>query len=144
MNKSVVFGIGGVAVGTGIGFVIGKITYKKKLDKAERDIEILLKEINRPEKDSEVGDGEDTSEEESSEGAIEAGSEVKEDGRQLYFRNDLVPDEKEIEYETFYREGYKMACKIGVDPAEAEHPVEESDDSEDVDSASEGIRRINR
>ena len=126
MNKNVVFGIGGLVVGTGIGFVVGKITYKKKLDKAERDIEILLKEINRPEKDSEVGDEDTNKEEEKPEAAGEVSAAVNEEGQRKLYSGERSESKKEVDYEAFYAKGYKASYK--VDPAEMEHPEDDEQD----------------
>lgn len=143
MNKNVIFGVGGMLAGTGVGFVLGKMTYKKKLDKAERDIEVLLKEINHPEEDSEVSDEEGTEEEEDS-GSVEETETVSGRREESY---QMTSDSEVVDYDSFYSgPGYKKRnyisnkeetgssdAVVGVDPAEREFP-EEDDDYEDLSS----------
>lgn len=139
MKKNITFGIGGLIVGGAAGFLAGKLTYKKKLKMAEMDIETLLKEINRPEEDSEVSDEDDTKEEEATGAAGTDEESVKaEKGPGSW-------EGSSVNYEDFYAgHGYRSnyilkpddsdADTRGIDPAERESPEDdEIDDYEDWD-----------
>lgn len=124
MKKSIIFGFGGLLIGGAGGFIAGRITYKKKLDKAERDIEVLLKEINRPEEESEVSDEDGTEEEESSEGAAQDEESKEQPSSNGYGSVDAGDS---VDYDTFYTgKGYKHIKAVAgcTDLAEYESPQE--------------------
>ena len=147
MNKNIIFAIGGAVVGGAVGFLAGKLTYKKKLDKAEMDINTLLKEINRPEEDSEVNDEDGTEEqEEDTETGKKTEAQVKEQPPKVKYSKESGADK--VDYDSFYSDrssgrGYKSnyilkeeagdADQSGVDPAEREFPDDDSEIDEDED-----------
>ena len=145
MKKNIIFAIGGAVIGGAIGFIAGKMTYKKKLDKAEMDIETLLKEINRPEEDSEVNDEDGTEEEETE--PEDGGNPVeKKSGQPSMSYGAREAGDSVVDYDSFYSApGYKSnyiskreksvngGSSVGVDPAERESPKEEADEDEEYD-----------
>ena len=138
-KKNIIFGFGGFMLGAGAGFAAGKFTYKKKLAKAESDIEVLLKEINYPDKDSEVSDEEEEDDEQLTD-SVKA--EVKETVRPSY--DSESKDTAAIDYNTFYSDKgnyiHKNRVGSGVDPAERESPEDDLSEEEDNEDWSSDTR----
>lgn len=127
MNKGIIFFGVGTVVGGAIGYVVGRNVYKKKLVKAEHDIDVLLKEINAPLKESEVSDDSDDTDDAS---APTTASEDKKMG-------EVKPSYQEFRDSVLKYRGMSTEEIAVIDPAEKEAPIEdppeESEEKEESD-----------